>query len=113
MPFERYKFTNRSFKPKVTIRKGGTIAFNAGAVTRFGLNKSPFVVLLFDKGKKRIGIQPVKEEEEGAHKLNRGGKGAWISARGFLDFYEIQFEKQSRRFDPSWSEEKDMIIVQV
>ena len=113
MAFERFTNTARSFKPRVTVRQSGTIGLNAGAVNRFGLRKFNFAVLFYDKGEKRIGIKPAEQEEQGAHKLNLGKSGgAWIGARRFLEFYDIQ-KATPIKSDAEWDDREKMIVVEL
>jgi hypothetical protein len=111
MAFEKFTQTARSYRAKVSIRPNGTLGFNSGAVQKFGLDKAAFAILYYDKERNRIGIQPVANEaEEGANKINKGKTGAWLAARRFLDYYEINTEEKSRH-NATWDEREGMIIV--
>jgi len=113
MSFRKFVETARSYRAKCSLRENGSIGLNGGAVSKFNLDKYDYAVLFFDKDRKLIGIQPTRNEnEEGAHKLNRGKTGAWISARRFLDYNEI-VPTETKRFDATWDEQEKMIVVPI
>lgn len=111
MGFERFTLAGRAFRPKVSIRSTGQIGFSHGCVTRHGLDKTPFAVLFYDRDTKRIGVKPMSDRnEDGALKLSvRGGSGS-ISARSFLDYYHIEYDK-TRSFDVTYDDESGMLII--
>ena len=113
MAFERFTQTARSYRAKVSIRPNGTLGFNSGAVEKFGLEKSGFALLYFDRDKARIGIQPtMSDKEEGIHRINRGKTGAWLAARRFLDYYGLASDEK-KRYDATWDDKEKMIIVEL
>lgn len=111
MPFEKFTQTARSYRAKVSIRPNGTLGFNSGAVQKFGLEKTNFALLYYDRDRRWIGIQPVSSDtEEGVQKINRGKTGAWMAARRFLDYYGLSTDRKSR-YDAVWDEKEKMIVV--
>jgi hypothetical protein len=89
------------------------MGLNSGAVQKFTLANHDFAILFYDKERKLIGIKPAKNEnEEGAHRINKGKTGARIAARRFLDYYELSTDK-TKRYDASWDEQEKMIVAKI
>jgi len=109
MAFEKFSDTARSFRPKVSVRKSGTISFNSGCVKKFNLKGVSFVTLFFDKDSKMVGVMPSDKSDEGSHALHKGKTGAWVSGRRFLDFYGFS-PKSTVRMDAEWNEKDKMIV---
>ena len=112
MAFEKFLENARSFQPRVSVRMNGSIAFNRGAVNRFSLRLFNHVLLFYDKGAQVVGIKPMESQEEGAHPLHPGGKGAWVSAKRFLDYYDIR-PRGTRSYDCRWDENEKMIVFSI
>ena len=113
MAFEKFTETARSYRAKLSIRANGTIGLNAGAVAKFEIGSQNFAVLFYDKERQLVGIKPTKNEnEEGAHRINKGKTGAWIAARRFIDYYELSTEK-TRRCDAWWDDTEKMIVAKI
>lgn len=113
MSFEKFTQTQaRTFKARLSVRANGTIALNEGAVAKFKLSEYKFVVLYYDVEKSLIGLRPTNDEEEdGVHRLNRGKKGAWVSASKFVDYYGLS-DKKTRRSDARWDDEAQMVVAE-
>lgn len=95
------KFTNPrgTFRPRATIRRGGTIGLNRAAVQRFNLYKYKNVILYYDANEKKIGIEfagDVVLPEAIPFKIRSGNFGisASISARSFFDCFEIKYDER-------------------
>ncbi len=114
MALEKFTESARSYRPKVSIRSNGTFGFSHGAVSKWKLDRYSHVVLYYDRDEKIVGIRPTKTDEDGAHKLNlsRSKKGAWVSARRFLDYFGISTQL-TERYDAEWDEEEKMIRVKI
>lgn len=111
MAFEKFTQTGRSFKPKVTIRKTGSLGFTAAAISKFGIDNYKYALLYYDKDAQKIGLKPTNDEEDGAHKINRAKQSTWIAARRFLDYYGITLK--NGRFDAMWDDEEQMIVIEI
>lgn len=111
MAFERFIETGRSYKPKISIRGNGQIGFNFGAIKRFVLENYEYAVLFYDKETQRIGIKLTNEKEEGISKLKVRKSSAAVSAKSFLDYYEIEYGGSVRKFDIYWDEAAEMLIA--
>ena len=114
MAFEKFtQIRSRGFSPAVSIWKGGQISFNQGAVRRFGLKEGFCVVLYFDPEQQKIGIRTTDNvDEDGAIKVSFRQTGAMVSARAFLDFYNISREK-TRRYKPGFDEENGLYTLDI
>ena len=82
-----------------------------GAVNAFGLDKHNFVVFYYDRDEGKIGFRFTNDEaEEGANKLKFRRTGASASAKAFLDYYGINYEKTTK-YDISFDKENDLLVL--
>jgi hypothetical protein len=110
MAFQKFTESGKGFKPKASIRPAGTIGLNDSAIKRFGLRECKFVALYFDSESRKIAIGIASENEEGAQHLNFGTSGASISAKRFLDYYDLGVVHTTQyecHFDP----EQKLVIL--
>ncbi len=111
MSFERFTKAGKTFQPKVSIRKGGQMGFNNGSRRKFKLDDYEYVILYFDKENSKVGIQLTNDDNEnGIIKLYKRELDVAVSAKSFLDYYEISCDK-TVVYDPQWVEEQKMIIL--
>ncbi len=111
MPFEKFTKVGKTFRPRISIRSGGQMGFNQGSRNKFELDKYGYVVLYFDRENGRIGIKLTNDNnEEGAIILHKRKLDVAISAKSFLCYYDINFDKTTI-YDPIWDEENKMIIL--
>ena len=78
-------------------------------------------MLHYDKQERFIGIQPTRNpEDKSAVKLNkrqavsRDGRSTMtshVSARSFLEYYDIKYRDKTRSYLASWDETNEMIVV--
>ncbi len=110
MAFERFVRAGRSYAPKVSIWTRGQIGFNRGAVKKMSMRDYKYAILFYDKENKRVGIKLTNNpSEEGATKISFGSTGAFISARAFLDYYDIP-RGETKRYDIYYDDENDMWV---
>ena len=111
MAFERFtRVGGRGYTPKASIWKRGQIGFNQGAVERFNLKEFDFAVLFYDRDEKKIGVRFLNDgSEDGANKIIKGKTGIFVSAKAFLDFYEIS-HSVTRRYDVEHDKESGLYI---
>ena len=114
MPFVKFTESGRSFKPRVSVRQNGTIGINYASLNRWKIDRFDWVLLFYDAENKQIGIKPISEEEDGAHKLNFGKnkKSAWIGCRKFLDYFEIG-TKKTEKYQVTWNDANSMLVIQM
>jgi hypothetical protein len=112
MPFEKFSETRRSFKPKISIRSNGSIAFNTGAVEKFRLGRYKFVTLFFDRENNKIGVKPTEASEDGSHALHHGKTGASLSGTRFLAYFDM-IPPKTIRADAKWDEQEGMIVATI
>jgi hypothetical protein len=89
MAFQRFTESGKGYRPKISLRPSGTIGVNDSALKKFGLIDFDFVALYYDPETKQIAIGGTNREEPGSQRLNKGTRGASISAKRFLDFHDI------------------------
>ena len=109
MAFEKFTNAGKSFKPKASIRANAQIGFNQGAIRRFRLKNRTPVLLYFDPVDRLVGVEVKNRscEEPALFSLQVRNGSAWISAKAFLDYFEIDYSKTYR----SMVELKDGKIV--
>ena len=110
MSFEKFTKTGRGYTPKASIWMRGQIGFNQGAVEKLGIKKRKYAVLYYDKEDKRIGFQFTDDAESGATKIIKGKTGAFISAKAFLDYYDIE-HSETRKYDISDDKEAGLYVI--
>lgn len=110
MAFERFTKTGRGYTPKVSIWTRGQIGFNQGAVEKYNLKDFNFVVLFYDRDERKIGVRFTNDSsEDGANKIIKGKTGIFVSAKAFLDYYDITHVK-TKRYDIAYDSENDLYI---
>ena len=108
--FEKFTRIGRSFKPEVTLRRSGIIGVNNGAIQRFALSRFQHVVLFYDRDTHRVGIQPVKNgDTPGAVTLRIKQGNASVSARSFLDCYEVPYAN-GPKYAAVWDDVEHMVV---
>lgn len=111
MAFEKFTQTTSRFNSKISFWKGGQIGFSQGAVKRLDLKLFSHAVLFFDKENYLVGIKFTTDAtENGAIKISARGKGAFVPAKAFMDFYEITYPRDTR-YDINYDEETDLFII--
>lgn len=111
MAFELFTGKGKNFRPRASVWKGGQIGLNQGAVEKFGLSGNAFVLMYYDKETRRIGLKFTDNgEEEGAIKMNVTNNASVISAKSFLDCYDVNHD-ETRRYDIFKDEQTDYYII--
>ena len=104
MGIEFFTENRRGFAPKVSIRKHGQIGLNQGALVRYKIESGKFAVLGYDRDQGLVVIKVTDDREEpGAREIVVRASGGSISAKPFLDYFEIPYEK-TRRYELSHDE---------
>ncbi len=114
MAFQRFtKTRSRGYTPKASIWSRGQIGFNQGAVEKFKIPDFDYAILFYDRDARKIGVSFTNDEkEEGATKISKRATGASISARAFLDFYEIEHSK-TKKYDIDYEEQENLYVMQL
>ncbi len=112
MAFKKFVGGGQSFSPKLSIRSTGQIGLNSGAIHRFNLEKYSFVELYFDEETSLIGVKPLKEKTDGSYPLKIRNKNISISAKAFLEFFSIYYQK-SRALPAKWEDSENMIVANI
>lgn len=95
--FEKFIDAGASFDAKVTVRqRTGQLGFSAGAINRYGVDKHSYAVLYFDREMRVVGIKLTANEEPGAFHINKRASNTYISAKSFLDKYQIEYSRSHR-----------------
>ena len=88
MPYELFSDKAARFAPPELTIRSGRIFLNAGAgdiLTKIGAR---YVHLLWDRMALKIGIKPVKKEDDNSFRLSisQGKRGGTLSAESFLKY---------------------------
>ena len=111
MAFERFTKTGRGYAPKASIWSRGQIGFNRGAVERYNLKNYDYAVFFYDKENKEIGVKFTNNPaEEGANKIMKSQSGIFMSAKAFLDYYAIPYNKERKKYDVKYDQENDLYV---
>lgn len=110
MAFQRFEGSGRTFSPKLSVRSTGQIGLNSGAILRFKLDSYSYVDLYFDPENHIIGVKPLQKQGDASFKLVIRQKNISLSARSFLDFYDIDYSKTTVR-RATWDADEEMIVA--
>jgi hypothetical protein len=112
MAFEKFIPPQTSgVRPRATIRPSGLISFDAASVEAFDLHSATHAVLYFDKTRKMVGVQIIKNEgDDGALKLSRRRRSVSLKAPQFFDLYGLSFE-EAQRFDVGLDPDTKMLTI--
>jgi hypothetical protein len=112
MAFEKFIPPQTSgVRPRATIRPSGLISFDAASVEAFDLHSATHGVLYFDKTRKMVGVQIIKNEgDDGALKLSRRRRSVSLKAPQFFDLYGLSFE-EAQRFDVGLDPDTKMLTI--
>ena len=110
MAFQRFTESGKGYRPKISLRPSGTIGINDSALKKFGLAEFDFIALYFDPESKRIAVGGARESEAGSQRLNKGNRGAAISAKRFLDFHDIRVSRVTH-FECHLDIEQNLVIL--
>ena len=113
MPFERFTDVGRVFRPRASLRSNGQLGFNHGCVKRFDMEKFSHVVLFYDVDTKRIGVKLTNDKDEpgAATLITRTGNGT-VSARAFLEYYQLTPSKTTQ-YDVRREDESGMLVIAI
>lgn len=115
MAFEEFTAKSRPniTIPMVSILKYGRIGLNQQCYIKY-FKDYKFVVFLYDKETKKIGLKPTNDHLRNAFnvKVAKTGKMASISATSFLKHYGIAFDK-SQSYPCYRNEAENILEVQL
>jgi len=94
--FKKFSDPDSSYDAKISIRRTGQFGFNAGAVNKYNLDEYPFVALYYDAAQRVVGIELLKERENGAIELNRNPSNYFVRAKNFCDRFGIDYSHAAR-----------------
>jgi hypothetical protein len=111
--FERFTKQGKTFLPKVSIRKRGSIGFNTGCISKFGLEKYDYAVMYISKNRDRIAIKFTNNEKEaGAVRVMKRQGNFSFSGKSFFDCYDIDYDT-TRRYDAEWLADEEAIVFDI
>lgn len=115
MPYEIFtRKVVRAKNPTLAISKSGRIAINKAAALIFEKNAVEFVLLLWDKENRKIGIRPITKKDSRAYPVKYGPKnnGAYFAAKTFFDYVNLDYA-ETRAFPAVWNEEESILEAQI
>ena len=100
--------------PSVTFTALGRLAFNKAATVIFQKEKVVDVILMWDKEKRLIGLQPITDKDNRSYKIryNKRGDGSGFSATTFIKYIGYS-AADTKSMDIEWDEEKKMFLIEV
>ena len=114
MPFEEFT-KNRPIKdtPTISILKQGLIGISQVCYNKYFKNYE-YIILMFDKENKVIGLKPTNEAKSNAYKIHpkRDGRLVQISGMAFLKYYNIPHD-ETKVYTCEWNEEEKLIEVKI
>jgi hypothetical protein len=111
MAFERWTKRRRIYAPMAALWARGHIGFNVGAVEKYDLKRFTYAVLFYDPDTERIGIKFTAEENEtGSVKIVHRSQGASISARLFLEYYNVK-PTETKQYTFSYDKDNDLYVI--
>jgi hypothetical protein len=111
MPFEVFsRKTSRVGTPMMTFTTLGRMALNKAATRFLEKDAVEFVVLLWDKDTRRVGIRPLTKRDPRAYRVAYGkkGNGAGFSAKTFFDYIDYDYSV-SRSFPVEWNDKEGQL----
>ncbi len=114
MGFEFFERSSRGFRPRASIRKQGQIGLSQGAVRRFGLKNWKYAILGYDREAKQVALKLTNDEDAaGVQRIVIKDGSASVSARSFLEYFDIQYRDRTRQFDVEFDSDEKLLIVPV
>jgi hypothetical protein len=111
--FKKYISRGRAGVPKVSIRKNGQMAFNAGAVQRFELYLFDFVMLYISERKDRVAVKFTSNvKESGLIAIQKRPGNFAFSCRTFLEINYIDWSR-TINLDFVWNDRNKIAIFKV
>ena len=97
--------------PMISIFKQGVLSVNKACYEKY-LKKYSFVVLLFDETNQKIGIRPTNEATGKSFPIrsDKFFKHCFISARGFLNHYQI-LPTHTKAYACSWNVKENILEI--
>jgi len=113
MAFEKFVPPRMAKPDRVSIKRTGTISFDAALAAAFGLARAGHAILYFDPSKKLIGVKPTRDpKDEGALKLTHRTRVTSLRARAFFEVYGIRLERTAH-YPVSFDKGAGMAVVDV
>lgn len=90
MAFLKHVVTRKSYTPRISLSSNGFLGLSDAAVRKYRLQDYKYIVMYYDPDRNVAAIEPINDENaEGAMKLRHRDQGANVSARSFLENFEI------------------------
>jgi hypothetical protein len=96
--------------PAVTFSSKDRMAMNTAAAKIFHQNAVEYILLLWDRERRKVAIRPISKKDVRAYRLTYGPKanGASFSARSFMN--HIGWESKEKFTSPAtWNEEQSIL----
>jgi hypothetical protein len=109
--FEKFIPPRKKRPAQVSLKRTGTITFDATAVEAFGLAEVSAVSLYFDPSRILAGVRAAADpREEGALRLTHRKRVSSVRAKQFFDAYGLPLT-QTRRLPATLDREDGMIVL--
>lgn len=101
-----------SVQPMLTVGRSGIIGINKAATQKYELQQYKYAGLYYDPEGKMIGIKPTNDELEANCTMRDRQSGMDISAKSFLEYFEIDYST-TQRYELSREEQNDMLVAKI
>lgn len=102
----------RTTTPAITINTLGKISFNQSATEIIRNNKMEHVLLLWDKDRSKMAIQPTTKADTRAYHVGFAKSGSGFSAKTF--FAHIKYEASAKRvFVAQWNPKEKLLEIEL
>ena len=106
MAYEIYsRKVRKAGSPQIAIMAKGRLSFNKASTSILKEQAVEFVLLLWDKTARKIGVRPIAKKDPRAYKISVRESSAGFSAKTFLEDIGVPFER-TQIFPLSWNAEQ-------
>jgi hypothetical protein len=104
----------RTGEPMITLMASGRMSLNKPAGRRFEEKAIEHILLLWDKGERRVAVKPIGKKDARAYKLSYASKGnsAGFSAVTFFRHINYNWD-ETRSYPMTWNDEENMYIFTI
>ena len=107
MAYEIYsRKVRRVGSPQIALMRNGRVSFNKASTTLLTEQAVEYVLLLWDKAGRKIGLRPIAKKDARAYKVSIRDNSSGFSAKTFLEDIGFDYEKGTQLFPLTWVPEQ-------
>lgn len=113
MPYEIIpKKKTRSISPFISFSARGRVGLNQAATAIMDNSAVEFVLLMWDKDRHRVAIQPISKKDSRAYKLGRAKSSSMVFAKSFMEQIQYDFN-ETRTFPAEWNDDRGFFEIEI